>query len=86
MASDFKEGFDLKQIDFPTCVTQPMLVDISDISMQYQELSERQNDESVKTLLNIKGVMAMRQKLNIHIQPLEEWLQENCSYSSHLHI
>lgn len=38
MASDFKERFsDLKQIDFPTWVMQPMLVDISDISMQYQE-------------------------------------------------
>ncbi|GFT34032.1 uncharacterized protein TNCV_4384811 [Trichonephila clavipes] len=29
-----------------------------DISMQYQELSEMQNDESVKTLFNIKGAMA----------------------------
>ncbi|GFS51518.1 uncharacterized protein TNCV_549581 [Trichonephila clavipes] len=36
MASDFKERFsDLKQIDFPTWVTQPMLVGISDISIQY---------------------------------------------------
>ena len=60
MASDFKERFsDLKQIDFPTWVMQPMLVDISDVSMQYlEELSEMQNDESVKTLFNIKGVMS----------------------------
>ena len=60
MASDFKERFsDLKQIDFPTWVMQPMLVDIADVSMQYQEeLSEMQNDESVKTLFNIKGVMS----------------------------
>ncbi|GFQ74232.1 SCAN domaincontaining protein 3like [Trichonephila clavata] len=60
MASDFKERLsDLKLIHFPTWVTQPMLMDISDISMQYQEeLSEIQNDESVKTLFNIKRVMA----------------------------
>ncbi|GFX26205.1 SCAN domaincontaining protein 3like [Trichonephila clavipes] len=36
-----------------------MLVDIFDFSMQYQEeLSEMQIDESVKTLFNIKRVMA----------------------------
>ena len=37
---------------------QPMLVDISDAWMQNQELSEMKNDESAKTLFNIKGVMA----------------------------
>lgn len=60
LASDLKERFsDLKQIDFPTWVMQPVLVDLSDVSMQYQEeLSEIQNDESVKTLFNIKGAMA----------------------------
>lgn len=60
LASDLKERFsDLKQIDFPTWVVQPVLVDLSDVSMQYQEeLSEMQNDESVKTLFNIKGAMA----------------------------
>ncbi|GFW90722.1 uncharacterized protein TNCV_2417191 [Trichonephila clavipes] len=59
MASDFQERFsDLKQIDFPTGVTQPVLVDRSDILMQYQEeLLEMQNDESVKTLFNIKGAL-----------------------------
>ena len=37
-----------------------MLVDLSDIlNMQYQEgLAKMQNDESVKTLFNIKGAMA----------------------------
>lgn len=36
-----------------------MLVDSSDVSnMHYQEkLAELQNDETVKTLLNIKGAM-----------------------------
>ncbi|CAH1103810.1 unnamed protein product [Psylliodes chrysocephalus] len=38
---------------------QPILVDLSDISnMQYQEELELQNDESVKTLFNIKLAMA----------------------------
>lgn len=60
LAFDLKERFsDLKQIDFPTWVMQPVLVDLSDVSMQYQdELSEIQNDEPAKTLFNIKGAMA----------------------------
>ena len=38
---------------------QPMVVDISDALKQHQEEhSKKQNDEPVKTLLNIKGVMA----------------------------
>ncbi|GFX07941.1 uncharacterized protein TNCV_4162101 [Trichonephila clavipes] len=39
---------------------QPRLVDLSDISnMQYQaELTELQNDDSVKTLFSIKGAIA----------------------------
>ncbi|GFW47116.1 uncharacterized protein TNCV_55691 [Trichonephila clavipes] len=36
-----------------------MLASISVISIQYEELSEMQNDESVKTLLNIKRVMIL---------------------------
>ena len=54
-----KERFsDLKLIDFPTWVMQPVLVDLSDASMQYQEeLSKIQNDELVKTLFNLKGAM-----------------------------
>ena len=39
---------------------QSLLVDISDVSMEYQqELSEIQSDVSVITLFNIKGVMAL---------------------------
>ncbi|GFT16316.1 uncharacterized protein NPIL_691351 [Nephila pilipes] len=62
ISADLKERFsDLKQIDFPTWVMQPILVELSDISnMQYQELAELQNEESVKTLFNIKGAMAWR--------------------------
>ena len=38
---------------------QPVLVNQSDHSIEYQEEpSEMKNDESVKTLFNIKGVMA----------------------------
>ncbi|XP_058019693.1 protein FAM200C-like isoform X3 [Ahaetulla prasina] len=57
LASDLKERFsDLKRIDFPAWVVQPMLVDLSGVPMQYQEeLSEMQNDESLKTLFSIKG-------------------------------
>ncbi|XP_071037114.1 protein FAM200C-like [Parasteatoda tepidariorum] len=61
LSADLKERFyDLKQIDFPTWMMQPKLVDLSDISnMQYQEeLAEMQNVKSVKTLFNIKGMMA----------------------------
>ncbi|XP_071036452.1 protein FAM200C-like [Parasteatoda tepidariorum] len=61
LSADLEERFiDLKQIDFPTWMMQPKLVDLTDISnMQYQEeLAEMQNDESVKTLFNIKVVMA----------------------------
>ncbi|XP_038649260.1 E3 ubiquitin-protein transferase MAEA isoform X1 [Scyliorhinus canicula] len=56
---DNKSRLRKMKIDFPTWVMQPVLVDLSDVSMQYQEeLSEIQNDESVKTLFNIKGAMA----------------------------
>ncbi|GFW37222.1 SCAN domain-containing protein 3 [Trichonephila clavipes] len=61
LSANFKKRFlDLKQIDFPTWMMQPMLVDLSDISnMQYQaELAELQNDDPVKTLFSIKGAMA----------------------------
>ena len=52
MAPDFKGKFsDLKYIDFPTWMIQPLLVDMSDASIQSQEgLSQMQNEESVKTL------------------------------------
>ncbi|GFT00659.1 uncharacterized protein TNCV_3113841 [Trichonephila clavipes] len=61
LSANLKERFlDLQQIDFPTWMMQPMLVDLSDISnMQYQaELAELQNNDSVKTLFSIKGAMA----------------------------
>ncbi len=59
MACDFNYRFsDLKEMDFPSWITQPLLVDLSDVAMQYQEeLSEIQNDESVKTLFKIKGTV-----------------------------
>ena len=57
LASDFNEKFsDLKQIDFPLWVMQPMLVNVS---MQYQEeFSDMQIHDSVKTLFSMKGSMA----------------------------
>lgn len=61
LKADFKERFrDLEEIEFPVWMMQPMLVDLADISnMQYQEeLAEMQNDESIKSLFNIKGLMA----------------------------
>jgi len=61
LSSDLKERFsDLKEIDFPTWMMQPVLVDLAGITnVQYQEeLAELQNDESVKVLFNIKGAMA----------------------------
>ena len=56
LASDLKERFsDLKEFHFPTSVKQPLLVDLSGVSIQYHEvLSEMQNDESVKILFNVK--------------------------------
>ena len=52
-------------------VMQPMLVNLSDVSIQSQELSEIENDESVKTnLFNIKKAMAwfvMRHKQNSQV-------------------
>lgn len=56
LASDFKDRFfDLKQFNFLTCVMQSVLVDQSDVSMQYkEELSEMQH---VKALFTIKGAM-----------------------------
>lgn len=60
MACDLNDRFsDLKEIVFPPWITQPMLVDITDVAMQYQEeILELQNDESFKTLFNKKNTMA----------------------------
>ena len=49
---------DLKEINYPSWMTQPLLVDLSDVTMEYQgELSELQNDDSIKALFKIKGTM-----------------------------
>ena len=59
MVSDFNFRFsDLKEINYPSWMTQPFLVDLSDVTMEYQgELSELQNDDSIKALFKIKGTM-----------------------------
>ena len=46
MSCDLNNPFsDLKEIDFPPWITQPMLVDLPDVALQYQEeLSEIQNE------------------------------------------
>ena len=57
LIKDFNDRFcDLKEMNFPSWLTQPLLMDVSDATMQYQEeLSELQHDESVKTLFKLKG-------------------------------
>ena len=64
---------------------QPMLVDLYDIlNMEYQEeLAELQNDESVKTLFNIKEAMASLCEETYQIQ---QNVQENYYYRFHIHI
>ncbi|XP_029641288.1 protein FAM200A-like [Octopus sinensis] len=43
-------------MNFPSWLTQPLLINVSDATIQYQEeLSELQHDESVKTLFKLKG-------------------------------
>ena len=60
LASNWKERLcELRQFDSPTRMRQPVLEILSGASVQYQdELTEMQNDKSVKTLSNIKGAMA----------------------------
>lgn len=52
LVCDFNDRFsDLKEMNFPSWLTQPMLVDLSEVNINYQdELCEMQNDECVKTL------------------------------------
>ena len=59
MVNDFNDRFhDLKAMEFPSWLTQPFLVDLSEVPEQYQEeLCELQQDESVKTLFKINGTM-----------------------------
>jgi hypothetical protein len=61
MACDLNDRFsDLKETDFPSWITQPVLVDLTVVATEYQEeLPEVQNDASVRTLVNIKGTMGM---------------------------
>ena len=43
---------------FQSWMTQSLLVDMSDVTMGYQgELSELQNDDSIKVQFKIKGTM-----------------------------
>jgi hypothetical protein len=60
MAYDLNDRFsDLKETDFQSWITQPMLVDLPVVAMQYQEeLSEMQTDASIRTLFNMKVTMA----------------------------
>ncbi|XP_029654310.1 uncharacterized protein LOC115227698 [Octopus sinensis] len=53
----FNDRFcDLNAKNFPSWLTQLLLIDVSDAAVQYQEeLSELQRDESVKTLFKLKG-------------------------------
>ncbi|XP_029641234.1 protein ZBED8-like [Octopus sinensis] len=57
LIKDFNDRFcDLKAMNFPSWLTQPLLINVSDATIQYQEeLSELQHDESVKTLFKLKG-------------------------------
>lgn len=60
LSADLNERFsDLKQINFPSWMMQPILANLSDVALEYQqELAELQNDESVKVLFKIKGILA----------------------------
>ena len=55
-------------------------MDLSDVTMEYQgELSELQNDDSIKALLKIKGtIMWLCEEIQV------VW-QENYCYHSHRH-
>ena len=57
LINDFNDRYsDLNSMFFPSRLTQPLLVDVSDTAVQYQEeLSELLHDESVKTLFKLKG-------------------------------
>ena len=49
---------DLKEINYPSWMTQPLLVGLSDVTMEYQgELSELENDDSVKAMYKRKGTI-----------------------------
>jgi hypothetical protein len=74
MACDLSDRFsDLKEIEFPSWINQPVLVDLTLMATQYQgKLSEMQNDESIRILFNIYNEQwhgfVRRQKRNTLIQ------------------
>ncbi len=50
---------DLRKLDYPVWVTQPLLNNLSMVSTEFQkEFSELNNDESFKSLFNIKEINA----------------------------
>jgi len=56
LISDFNERFhDLKAIEFPSWSTQPLLVDLSAVSEQWQREIRELQDEIVKTFFKIKA-------------------------------
>lgn len=58
LITDFNDRFsDLRAMDFPCWLTQPLLVDIAEVDIKFQEeLSELQQDESIKTLFKLKNM------------------------------
>ena len=51
---------DLKEINYPSWMTQPLLVDVSDVTIKYErERSELQNDDSIKAMFKILGTMML---------------------------
>lgn len=74
LPADLKEKFShLRQIDFPTWMVQLMLADLSDVTnMQCrEEMAELQNDESVKT--------------EVELPKFNQTCQKNYCYRYHLH-
>jgi len=69
LIDDFSERFhELKAMEFPSWLTQPLLVDLSGVPEQrQQELCELQQDEVVKTLQDKRNhdvpVRGMRNEL-----------------------
>jgi len=59
LIDDFYERFyELKAMEFHSWLTQPLLVDLSAVSGQWQQdVCELQQNEVVKTLFKINGTM-----------------------------
>lgn len=59
MTCDLNDRFsDLKAIDFPSRITQLMLVEFTAVAMHYQELSEVQNDGLLELYSTYNRTMA----------------------------